>query len=228
MEYAGELVKPSVGQSCFYLWPGIHFIQARLAASNNCFCIECQCFFRFVKGVPEGKSTIKYIDNSILVGDFHKGYIQGRGRLFDSKAQNELQMIASYKGGFVQGPAWILPPDYKQERKAILVHFHQGDIVQDNVILLDQKSGQASIGKLVNDTYLVDVVEMDSLSTSDYNCVKTIKIKKPEVTQKSRGKVIKLPVKIVANPEESRVHIRSSKILFFNRVAKTGSQVSGI
>ena len=138
------------------------------------------------------------------------------------KNEIHLQLVGSYRGGLAQGPVWILPPNFRKEEKAVLAHFHQGSIVQDNVILLDMKTQSGIIGRLVNDTYLVDTKTFNEFQTADYNCLRTLKI--PENTEKF-GKVVKLPVKVAATPETSRIHVRSSKILFFNRVAKTGSQV---
>ena len=60
--------------------------------------------------------------------------------------------------------------------------------------------------------------------TGQYKCIQVIRVKADE---KEMLKIMRLPMKILVNLEQQRVFIRPSKMLYFNRLAKTGSQSFG-
>ena len=71
------------------------------------------------------------------------------------------------------------------------------------------------IGTLLNDTYLKDAQKIDIDRIGEYNCLNLINI--PHELHNGPKQTLRLPIKIVAMPNEQRVMIRPAKILFFNR-----------
>jgi hypothetical protein len=149
---------------------------------------------RFTKGFPEGRGTITYFDKCFTEGTF----INGRPH----------------------GPFWVYSPDQEQ---VVLVHFDQGHLVPDNVVLLDHDAEWAMMGKLVNDSYLEDVRKIDVDWIGEYKCLTVLRLPKIDDSDEKIAK-FRLPVKIIGVPSQARIIVRPSKMMYFNRVAKTGSQ----
>ena len=57
------------------------------------------------------------------------------------------------------------------------------------------------------------------IGKTDCLCIVTVSNEK-ETTIKEE--VVRMPIKIIARPEEQRILVRPSKMLFFTRIAKTG------
>ena len=64
--------------------------------------------------------------------------------------------------------------------------------------------------------------EMSSVVFGESNCLQVIQVPIIE-NQDEAESSLRLPMKVFAIPEEQRIMIRPSKIMNFNRVAKTGS-----
>ena len=171
---------------------------------------------RFVKGQLDGKATLSYNDDTKLEATFFNGVIHGKVRLFAK--HDELQGIGLYEDGLPHGPFW-----FAYEKHYVQVHFDKGRVVADNVIMVEHENEWAMIGKLVNQTYLVDARKIDIDWIGDYKCMQVIRIPNDLSREPSKTRV-KLPVKIIPMLPEQKIMVRPSKIMYFNRVAKTGSQ----
>ena len=189
------------------------------ATGNNCFDLLpsiMNIHGRFVKGQLDGKATIIYNDETKLEATFFNGVIHGKVRLFAK--HDELQGTGLYENGLPHGPFWFV-----YEKQYVQVHFDKGRVVEDNVIMVDHENEWAMIGKLVNNTYLIDVRNIDIDWIGDYKCLQVIRVPTDLSGEPSKTRV-KLPVKIIPMLAEQKIMVRPSKIMYFNRVAKTGSQ----
>ena len=75
--------------------------------------------------------------------------------------------------GLPHGPSWIYS---RFHEKFVFVHFNQGQLVPDDVIMINEKNFQFGIkGKLVNSTFLQNVVNVRIDSIGDHNCLQVIK-----------------------------------------------------
>lgn len=126
-----------------------------------------------------------------------------------------LQAIGSYQNGMAHGPFWVM-----QDSIYVQVHFENGYLIAENVIVLDLDRKKATIGTLRDQNHL-DQVRNIVVETGHFNDIRVIKV--PPTFQISQENSMKLPMKIIALPSEQRIMIRPSRILYFNRVAKTGS-----
>jgi hypothetical protein len=192
---------------------------------------------KFTRGIPDGRATVTFTDKTKIEGNFMKGVLNGKVRQYDR--YNTLQFVGLYYGGRPHGPCWVFGED-----QTILVHFDQGHLVPQNVILLENKS--ALMGQLANDSYLEDVHQVKLENTADFKCLQVVQIPSKNVHISSETasplpqirffknyfqKTIiiitmqnyRLTAKIIAVPEEGRIIVRPAKMLYFNRVAKTGS-----
>ena len=86
----------------------------------------------------------------------------------------------------------------------------------------------ATIGTLVNGTYLKNPQKIEIDWIGEYHCLQTIRIPSElpnsDNNNNNNKEVVKLPIKVVEMLEQQKIMIRPSQIMYFNRVAKTGSQ----
>jgi len=176
---------------------------------------------RFVKGYPQGKSTIRYTDRTFMEANFEKGIINGKVRIFRNEKRGEkLSAVGLFQNGQPHGPFWILSPDQDQYMQ---VHFNEGRIVPENTLLLDFEAEWAILGTLVNGSHLLNPLKIELDWVGEYNCMQVLRIPK-EVSGEPLDHKVKLPSTILGVPESQRVIVKPSKMMYFNRVAKTGSQ----
>ena len=116
------------------------------------------------------------------------------------------------------GPFWLL-----NEHQFIQINISKGHIIPKDVILADTKSRTAVIGNLENNTYLTNTREIMNIMFEQSSCLNLIKLSSVNETIKRDKPNIRLPLKVYSLFDEHRIMIRPSKILNFNRVAKTGS-----
>ena len=115
------------------------------------------------------------------------------------------------------GPFWLI-----YEHQFIQMYLNKGYIVDTNVIVANSKSKEVMVGKLSNNTYLTKAQEMSNVVFGESNCLKVIQVPIIDNLEEAESS-LRLPMKGFAIPEEQRIMIRQSKIMNFNRVAKTGS-----
>ena len=108
------------------------------------------------------------------------------------------------------------------ENNYIQVYFNYGNLIEENVIWIGN-NGKSLIGTLKNHTYLTNFREINVESTEDFKCLKVIRTSNNVPFKNSHKGIVKLPLKIIGLPEEQRILVRPSKIMFFIRVTKTGT-----
>ena len=60
----------------------------------------------------------------------------------------------------------------------VFVHFENGELVPENVVLVDEKNYHFAVkGKLVNSTFLENPVKVQIDGVGDHNCLQVIKTK---------------------------------------------------
>merc|ERR1712083_643759 len=124
------------------------------------------------RGILHGKGSIRYEDDgTILEGNFYNGSLNGKALLFDNN--ENLIFVGLYQAGLPHGPFWI----YSSYGKTfIFVHFERGKLVNDDVVLVMEKNVHFGLkGKLVNSTFLQDVVKVRIAAIGEYNCLQVIK-----------------------------------------------------
>ena len=166
----------------------------------------------FVGGKLNGKGKIHYLDQTEMVANFQCGIIHGPVLIWNK--HHILQAIGSYQNGMAHGPFWVM-----QDSIYVQVHFENGYLIAENVIVLDLDRKKATIGTLRDQNHL-DQVRNIVVETGQFNEIRVIKVPTFQISQENS---MKLPMKIIALPSEQRIMIRPSRILYFNRVAKTGS-----
>ena len=72
----------------------------------------------------------------------------------------------------------------------VFVHFENGELIPDNVVLVDEKNYQFAVkGKLVNSTFLENPVKVQIDGVGEYNCLQVIKTSElPEEKVLEQGK----------------------------------------
>ena len=186
---------------------------------NNCFDILPSILSihgAFVKAQINGKATIHYNDDTKMKVTFVNGVIQGKVYLFAK--HDELQGIGVYENGLPHGPFWFM-----YEEHYVFVHFIRGHIYEENVLVTNHGSEWAMLGRVLNNTYLVDARNIKIGWIGNYKCMPVIRIP-TELSLDPLKSRMKLPIKIFPMLAEQKVMVRPSKIMYFNRVAKTGSQ----
>ena len=75
--------------------------------------------------------------------------------------------------GLPHGPFWIYS---SYDETFIFVHFERGKIVNDDVTLVMEKDVHFGLkGKLVNSTFLQNIVKVRIAAIGEYNCLQIIK-----------------------------------------------------
>ena len=75
--------------------------------------------------------------------------------------------------GLPHGPCWVYS---RFHEKFVLIHFDQGKMVSDDVILINEKNVEFGIkGKLVNNTFLQDFSNVRIDAIGEYNCLQVVK-----------------------------------------------------
>ena len=198
----GKLIKnlkSSVG--CYELFPHIEYV-----------------YGHFHQGYLNGKVKIKYSDDdSYIEANIVKNVLHGQIQILDETDQ--LIGVGSYENGLPNGPFWFYAP-FSQH--FLLVHFEQGLVIEEPIALVDIKDKSIKVGKLLNETWLENTRELKNVQIGEHNCIKTIKM--DETHELSfRGNIIEIPLKILYVPEEQRITSHPAKMLYFNKVAKSGS-----
>ena len=109
------------------------------------------------------------------------------------------------------------------DHQFIQLRLSKGHIVANDIVLANSKSRTAILGNLRNNTYLTNARKILNIRFRQSNCLKMIDIPKMEETIPNGESKIRLPLKVFSLVDEQRIMIRPSKIMYFNRVAKTGS-----
>ena len=175
---------------------------------------------KFQNGKLNGRGEIVYEDDeTILEGNFFKGILNGKVRLFTN--QDWLLFVGQFEAGLPHGPFWIFSRFYNQ---FIFMHFEHGKIFEEEVILYSPEEKKLLKGKMVENSFLKDAKEVKISKIGQYNCLQVIKTEEIEGHQTKQEDLIRLPVKIFSSIKDQRILIRPGKLLYYNRVAKTGSQ----
>ena len=168
------------------------------------------------------------------------------GPVLVKNKHNNIQAFGYYHNGQAHGPFWLI----YETSTFLQLHFCQGHLVEENVILVDADTRHVKIGTLQNGgggSYLKNVERMLEIKTGKYLATIAVKIP-PNRSQRlmhvnnnnnnqSQGEMsfmeekpcstyeenVKLPIKIMAIQSKQRLMIRPSRIMYFNRVAKTGT-----
>ena len=177
---------------------------------------------RFAKGKLQGRGTITYNDKTKMEANFHQNIVHGP--VLVTNKHKTIQAVGYYLNGQAHGPFWFI-----YESTFVQVHFCHGELLERNVILADSDTRQVKIGTLQNGNILKNVEKLLEFEIRKY--LKTISVKVPshyssrlEVNDHTHSPVVlELPMKIIAIPSNRRLIIRPSRIMYFNRVAKTGT-----
>ena len=126
--------------------------------------------------------------------------------------------------GLPHGPFWVF--SFLSKHQFMYVHFNHGNLVHENSIVIDTNAKYAMIGTL-NRTHLVDAEMVHLEDIAKYQCMPVLKMPlyDPNINESGVGRQqILSPFTINSDINLQRIMIRSSKIMFYNRVAKTGSK----
>ena len=95
-------------------------------------------------------------------------------------------------------------------------------MVKEHTVMVDDEADWAWMGTLINGSRLVNATKIDVDWVGEYNCMNILRI--PKADQEVGQESLFLPVKVVMDLRGQRILVKPSKMLYFNRVAKTGSQ----
>ena len=202
------------GQPCFSLMAGIQSIQCK-----------------FKNGVANGPGKLFYSDGSRLEVNFKFGIAFGLGKLYSGiSANNPLQLIGHYVGGRLHGPAWVFLPPSSQttnsnDEGSMLVHFEKGVIDSAKPITYFSKYGDSLYTGFLRDGYLIDNQMPYTVSSiSIWQCLMIVKNTVSGTQEDDTLDPIELPFKIVSDTVTGRVSIHNPNVIFFNPLARTGSE----
>ena len=164
-----------------------------------------------INGLLEGTATLLFHDQTRMKAYFHQGIITGQVLIFDK--HDNVRGFGLYENGLPHGPFWFV-----YEYQFMQVLFFGGEMFEDRIVLVDTENNSVVTGKLTDGSRLVDIFNVE-VSFGDLKGIKVAQITK----KLQRRKDLKLPLRIIAAPMEQRIIIKPAKILYFLRVAKTGS-----
>ena len=103
------------------------------------------------------------------------------------------------------------------------VHFNHGNLVRDKTIVIDTHAKYAMIGTL-HKTHLVEAEMVDLEKIAEYHCMPVLKLplKDPNEIDGRRQKILS-PFTINSDMNLQRIMIRTSKIMFYNKVTRSAS-----
>ena len=167
-----------------------------------------------VKGKLDGKGTIYYNDQTRMKLRFKYGMVHGPALMLNK--HDTIQGIGLYENGLLHGPFWC-----RYESTFVQIHFFNGQLIKENIIIANSDTKKVIIGVLRNLSHVDNITQID-VKIGRYRGLHIVSV----FENRKVGHVqntTKLPFKIFAKPSEQRLMIRPSQILYFNRVAKTGS-----
>lgn len=200
----GKLVKDSKHSSkgCYELFPHIEYVHGN-----------------FHQGYLDGKVKVKYSDDdSYIEANIVKNVLHGQIRILDETDQ--LIWVGRYENGLPTGPFWFYAPFAQQ---FVLVNFEQGLMIEEPIALVDMNDKSIKVGKMLNETWLESTRELKSVQVVEHNGIKTIKMDDTHDTDEVKENINEIPLKITHIPEEQRITSHPAKMLYFNKVAKSGS-----
>ena len=211
---SGSNPRVKTGQPCFSLMTGVQAVQAKFKA-----------------GVANGLGQITYNDGCRLEGEFKEGVISGVAKLFAPMmyGTNLLHLIGYFIGGRLHGPAWIMVPanslvTSSEEIGAVLVHFENGKINEEKpVIYVPQSGNKAYQGKLTDGYIIDDPIAYEIRRLTRWQCIHLVKEASNPLNER-KIELLRLPIKIIADPESGRIQIKNSQVIFFNPIARTGTE----
>ena len=175
---------------------------------------------QFSKGKLQGKGILTYNDKTKMEANFHQNIVHGP--VLIRNKHNTIQALGYYENGQAHGPFWFI-----HDSTFLQVHFCHGETVEENVILVDADTRHVDIGTLQNGTFLKNVRRISEIETEKYLSIVTVKIPPNDsliqLNNQTQPWAVKLPLKIIAIPSNQRLIVRPSRIMYFNRVAKTGT-----
>ena len=173
-----------------------------------------------INGVLVHGTVVFKDDKSKMVGNFDQNCLEGK--VFIYTDNSNLMGIGMYQHGVPHGPFWILPWIPTSSPQYMFLHFFQGQLIPDKTVVFDVKSRFAMMGTLVNGSILdpAQLVEVDQVGL--YRDIIPV-IKLPLWDSEERNQRLKSPYKIFYDASNQRVLVRPSRLLYYNRIAKTGS-----
>ena len=173
-----------------------------------------------INGVLVRGTVVFKDDNSKLVGDFDQNCLEGK--VFIYSDNSNLMAVGMYQDGVPHGPFWIMPWIVTSSSQYMFLHFFRGQLIPDNTVLFDVRSRFAMMGTLVNGSILdqAQLVEVDQVGL--YRDIIPV-IKLPPWDAKERCQRLQSPYKIFYDASNQRVLVRPSRLMYYNRIAKTGS-----
>ena len=202
------------GQPCFSLMAGVQAVQAK-----------------FKNGVATGPGHITYNDGSRLEGDFQEGVMVGVAKLYAPSigADRVLQLIGYLVGGRFHGPVWIMIPHNDQissegEKGAVQIHFKNGKIDNDETAIYVSQSGNYAFQGKLTDSYIIEnPTEYEITNVTSWQCIHLVRGK---VLRHKVQKIdpVRLPIKIITDAENGQVQVKNSQVIFFNPIARTGTE----
>jgi hypothetical protein len=185
---------------------------------------------KFKNGMLNGPGKITYSDGSILDGQFKDGVLFGVGKLYNAalSAEKELQLTGYFVGGRLHGPAWIFMPPKSEKSNlenegAVMIYFEYGRISHNNNAVYVPGSGEFAFNGNLNDQFiLTDTLPYEISHVTSWQCITMVD--NASSSCKKGSEPLRLPVKIIPDPEMGRVYIHNSQIIFFNPTARTGTE----
>ena len=172
----------------------------------------------FINSLPHGRTTVHFRDGTFFVANCFEGVLHGFFKQF--REDGTLQVVGRFDHGVVNGPVWLISHDFNQDG-ALLLHIVSDGEVQEEAIFFQTAEKlffKGQISKQQN--VLINATANEATATTFDGCVLVPKTLEQSTTQKRQD--FYFPIKFNLNRLPFDVY--RSKFLFFNRVAKAGSQ----
>ena len=171
----------------------------------------------FKNGLPHGKTSVSFADGSKLVANFNRGVLHGLARQY--RSNDVLQLVGTFRNGVLDGPVWLMSYDFEYNG-AVMIRVSNG-AVEDRASYLHWNGSLIYDGKLLDDTKtLTDITTYKATDTKEEGCILTPVLS--ELAPERRDKDFVLPLKFRLDRMPFGVY--RTKFLYFNRVAKAGTQ----
>ena len=181
----------------------------------------------FKNGIPHGLGKVYYADGNIYTGYLYNGSFHGPVKILISISPGEHQPLyfGSFVAGRPYGPAWLFTSSVRDG--VFYLNFESGDIITTpcSSALFDFDSNKIFIGSILDNSQFYNFYNANMIEAGSWNCMKILKLCSSNSSLDNfLSQSIALPYIITTYPEQGRINLQCSNILYFTRVAKTGSQ----
>ena len=172
----------------------------------------------FVKGVPQGRVSIKHRNGEETIGTSVNGVLHGVTIV--RHKEGSILFLGRYSHGRPVGQGWAFSPSYDATPGAIAFMTNNGEVICEVVSYVDVGKNKIHSGHYNQESGSLSVFISTDLTTRVKDCLPYIDIHHCQESDIKYTLELPFLVRVVGG----RVRVSLKNLVVFNRVPKTGSQ----